>query len=84
MLLANTPTKAESQVHNVQHTASGIGLYINADKKKYIILNGGSLKSVDKFTYVGSSVPFTESDISMRLAKTWAAIDWLLFIWNSD
>ena len=47
-------------------------------------LNGNSLKLVDKFTYLGSSVSSTETDIDMRLAKAWTAIDWLSVIWKSD
>ena len=37
-------------------------------------LNGSSLKQVDKFTYQGSSVSSTETDIDMRLAKARTAI----------
>ena len=33
------------------------------------ILNGSSLKLVDKVTYLGSSVSSTKTDIEMRLAK---------------
>ena len=47
-------------------------------------LNGSSLKLVDKFTYLGSSVSSTETDINMRLAKAWTAIDRLSVIWKSD
>ena len=47
-------------------------------------LHGSPLKLVDKFTYLGSSVSSTETDISMRLAKVWAAIDKLSIIWKSD
>ena len=43
-----------------------------------------SLKLVDKFTYLGSSVPSTEKDIDTRLTKAWTAIDRLLIIWKSD
>ncbi len=39
------------------------------------VLNGSSLKLVDKFTYQGSSFSSTETDISTRLAKAWTAID---------
>ena len=46
-------------------------------------LNGSSLKLVDKFTYLGSSVSSTETDINTRLAKTWTAIDRLSVIWKS-
>ena len=42
------------------------------------------LKLVDKFTYLGSSVSTTETDISIRLVKAWTAIDRLLVIWKLD
>ena len=47
-------------------------------------LNGNSLKLVDKFTYIGSSVSSTETDIDTRLAKAWTANDSLSVIWKSD
>ena len=46
--------------------------------------NGSSLKLVDKFTYQGSRVSSTETDINMRLAKAWTVIDRLSAIWKSD
>ena len=51
---------------------------MNTDKTEFIglnqrgdisTLNGGSLKLVDEFTYLGSSVSSMENDISKRLAK---------------
>ena len=47
-------------------------------------LDGSSLKLVDKFTYLGSSVSSTEKDIDTRLKKAWIAIDRLSLIWKSD
>ena len=47
-------------------------------------LNGSSQKLVDKFTYLGSSVSSTETDIDTRLAKAWVAIDWISAILKSD
>ena len=47
-------------------------------------LNGNSLKLVDEFTYLGSSVSSIEIDIDTRLAKVWTAIDRLSVIWKSD
>ena len=47
-------------------------------------LEGTSLKLVDKFTYLGSSVSSTEKDIDTRLTKVWTAIDRLSIIWKSD
>ena len=46
--------------------------------------NSSSLKLVDKFTYLGSSVSSTETDIDTRLAKVWTANDSLSVIWKSD
>ena len=48
------------------------------------ILNGRSLKLVDKFIYLGSSVSSTKADINMRLTKAWTTINWLSVIWKSD
>ena len=47
-------------------------------------LNGTSLKLVDKFTYLGSSVSSIEKDIDTRLSKAWIAIDRLSIVWKSD
>ena len=47
-------------------------------------LDGTSLKLVDKFTYLGSSVSSAEKDIDTRLMKAWTAIDRLSIIWKSD
>ena len=48
-------------------------------------LSGSPLKLADKFTYLGIIVSSTESDVSMRLAKTWIgyrlAIDYVE-IWS--
>ena len=64
-LLANTPAQAESLLHSLGRAAAGIGLHANADKTECMcfnqrgdisILNGSSLKQVDKFTYLGISL----------------------------
>ena len=47
-------------------------------------LNGSSLKLVNKFTYLESSVSSTERDIDTQLAKARTAINRLLVIWKSD
>ena len=44
---------------------------------------GSSLKLVDKFTYLGSSVSTTGTDIDTQLTKEWTAIDRLSVIWKS-
>ena len=47
-------------------------------------LEGTSLKLVEKFNYLGSSVSSTKKDIDTRLKKAWTAIDRLSIIWKSD
>ena len=93
VILANTPNQAETQLHSLEQAAAGIGLHVNAHKTEYMCFNqtgdistldGSSLKLVDKFTYLGSSVSSTEKDIDTRLTKAWIAIDKLLIIWKSD
>ena len=92
-LLANTPNQEETLLHSLERAAAGIGLHVNAHKTEYMCYNqtgnittldGASLKLVDKFTYLGSSVSSTEKDIDTRLTKAWTAIDRLSIIWKSD
>ena len=58
-LIANTPAQAESLLLNLERSADGIGLHVNADKTDCMyfnqsgdifILKCGPLKLVDKFT----------------------------------
>ncbi len=53
-------------------------------ENKLTLFDGTSLKLVDKFTYLGSSVSSTKANIDTRLTKAWKAIDKLLVIWKSD
>ena len=93
VILANAPAPAETLLHSLERAVAGIGLYVNAHKTEYMYfnqtgdistLNGNSLKLVNKFTYLGSSVSSTEKDIDTRLAKTWTANNRLSVIWMSD
>ena len=92
-ILANTPNQAETLVHSLERAAESIGFHVNAHKTEYMCFNrtgdmstqeGTSLKLVDKFTYLGSSVSSIEKDIDTRLTKAWTAIDKLSIIWKSD
>ena len=85
-ILANTPNQAETMLRSLERATAGIGLHINAHKTEYMCYNqtgnistldGTSLKLIDKFTNLGSSV-------DTRLTKAWTAIDRLLIIWKSD
>ena len=92
-LLANTPNEAETLLHSLERPAAGIGLHVNAQKTDFMCFNqkgdistldGTSLKLVDNFTHLGSSVSSTEKDIDTRLTKAWTAIDRLSIIWKSN
>ena len=92
-ILANTPDQAETLLHSLERAAASIGLHVNAHKTEYMCYNqtgdistleGTPLKLVDKFTYLGSSVESTETDIETRLTKAWTAINRLSTIWKSD
>ena len=89
--LANEPVQAEAILHSLERAAAGIGLHVNAYKTEYMcftqtgdISTLSPLKIVDKFTYLGSSVSSTETDIDMRLTKAWTDINRLSVIWKSD
>ena len=93
VLLANTPVQAENLLHSLEREAAGIGLHVNAGKTGYMCfnqtgdistLNSSSLKLVDKFTYLGSSVSSTDTEINTRLSKAWTIIDRLSVISKSD
>ena len=92
-LLANTSAQAKTLLHSLEQAAAGIGLHVNTHKTEYMCfnqrgsissLNSSSLKLVDKFTYLGSSVSSTETDINTQLAKAWTVINRLSVILKSD
>ena len=83
-ILAKTPAQTETLLHSLERAAAGIDFHVNAHKTEYMCFNqtgdistlgGSSLKLVDKFTYLGSSVSSTEKDIDTWLTKAWTAID---------
>ena len=92
-ILANTPDQAKTLLHRLERATADIGLHVNAHKTEYMCYNqtgdittldGTSLKLVDKFTYLGSSISSIEKDIDTRQTKAWTAIDRLTIIWKSD
>ena len=80
-------------LHSLERAAAGICLHVNAHITEYMCFNqtgdistleGTSLKLVDKFTYIGSSISSTEKDIDTRLTKAWTAIDKPLIKWKPN
>ena len=72
-LLANEPAQAETLLHSLERATASIGFHFIAHKTEYMrlnqsgdisTLNSKSLKLVDKFTYLGSSVSSTKTNIN--------------------
>ena len=92
-LLANTHAQDQSLLHSLKRAAVGIHHHVNANKTEFTrfyqkgnisTLSGRSLKLMDKFTYLGSSISSTENDINVQLTKAWKDINRLSVIWKSD
>ena len=91
---ANAPAQAETPLNlsgTSRHRAlTSMSMYTKRNRCALIkqatfsTLCGSSLKLVDKYIYVESTVSSTEKDIDTRLAKAWTANDMLSIIWNSD
>ena len=88
-ILVNAPNQTETVLHSLERAAASISLHVNAHKTEYmcynqkgdiLTLDGTSLKMVDEFTYLGSSVSSNEKDIDTRLTKAWRAINRLSII----
>ena len=85
--------QAKTLLHSLEWATAGIGLHVNAHKTEYMCfnqrgnistLNSSSLKLVNKFTFLGSSVSSTNTDINTWLAKAWTSIDRLSVVRKSD
>ena len=93
-ILANAPAQTETLLHSLEQASTGhwppwqcthmCGTYVLKSKGDISTLNGSSLKLVDKFTYLGSSISSTKTDTDMWLTKTWTAINRLVVIWKLD
>ena len=92
-VLANALDQAETPLHSLERAAAGIGLHFHGHRTEYMCfnqtgdistLNGNPLKLIDKFTYLGSGVSSTETDINTQLPKARTAIDRLSVRWKSD
>ena len=67
---------AKSPLHSQEQAAGSIGLYGNANKTELMCfkqegiistLNGKPMKLVDYFTYLGSNISSTESNINIYI-----------------
>ena len=77
----------------MERAVAGISLHVNAHKTECMCfnqtgnistLNDSTLKLVDRFTYLGSSMSSNKTDIDTQLTKIWRVINRLSVIWKSD
>ena len=87
------PNQVKTLLPTFERAAAGIDLHVNAHKTEYMCYNQTgdistldetSLKLVNKFNYLGSSILPTEKGIDTRLTWVWTAIDRLSIIRKSD
>ena len=92
-LTSDTIEEATQLLHHLEVAAKEIGLRINAKKTEFISFNqagqiksldGSNIKSVEDFTYLGSRIISSDSDIQVRKAKAWAALNKMDKIWKSS
>ena len=92
-LLANTPARAHSMLHSLEHVARGIGLYMISDKAKIMCfnqnsdifsLNGKLLNLINQLIYLSSSISFTEKNVNIGIDKAYTPMDMFTFLWKSD
>ena len=93
-LFTNTLLEAQTMLLRLEEVSAEVGLAINEDKTKWMRFNlhqQGALKSlsnkdikpVEDFLYLGSWIDTTAQDLSVRIAKAWAASNKLDTIWKS-
>ena len=91
-LFENSLEEAQVQLNRTATEAQKIGLVINTKKtefmtntscKKNLTLNNEDIKLANDFTYLGSKMTSTESDVKRRLSLAWSAFWKLERLWRS-
>ncbi|XP_047488678.1 uncharacterized protein LOC125039003 [Penaeus chinensis] len=57
---------------------------LNQEKQNRVTLEGGVLKRVDDFLYLGTWIGSSAKDIETRISKAWVAMNKMELIWKSD
>ena len=93
-LLSNLVEEGQLLLLRVESAAAQVGLHVNQKKTEYIVknqpegnlitLNGGTLKEVEDFLYLGSWIGSTEKDMGTRIGKSWVALNKMNTIWKSN
>ena len=78
-ILINKPDKTKSLLNCLEQTTNGIRLYMNANKTEFMYFKqegaiftlwGKPLKLVDQYTYLGSNILSTDTNVKQLLAKS--------------
>lgn len=95
-LLESEQEKAQDQLESTIQAAGQVGLEINVEKTKQMIISpyygphrplsveGKAIEIVDDFKYLGSLVATTLKDIKTRKGQAWSAFWKLKNIWLAD
>ena len=84
VFLVSTPVSAKSLLHNLEQTATGIGLYMNSNNTEFMLFkqdcaassfNGKPLKSVYQFIYLGCNISSIKSNVTICMDYYWLVID---------
>ena len=93
--MSDTLEQAQELLARLESAAATVGLFMNEKKTEYMCYNqsdqapplrsqtGKDLKRVKDFIYLGSWINTTERDLSVRIAKSWAASNKMDIIWKS-
>ena len=93
-LLEETITKAQDLLHRVEKACQSVGLFLNAKKTKFMLVNstdttplktldGCEIEKVNDFIYLGGYTN-TENEINTSLGQAWGALNSLSKVWKSN
>ena len=93
-LLSNTLKQAQLLLSQVKTSAKQIGLHINNSKTEHVkfnqgkgdlkALNGVSLKNIDEYHFLRSSIDCCSKDVNAKIGKAWSILHKLDTIWKSE
>ena len=93
-LLSNQIDEAQQLLQRIEVECSKVGLGLNSRKTEFMTYNvpehdslrtrsGNALKEVEDFKYLGSWVNSTETDVKIRRAIAWKALNKMSAVWKS-
>jgi hypothetical protein len=95
-LISQSLEHAQDLLQSLEQASNSVGLYLNEKKTEYYdkcqsnpihqikTLNGGILKEVDDYKYLGSYISSSEKDFLTRKAMAWSACNDMHKIWKSE